>query len=220
MNTITATFFPIAKEREIHALEIINISKKVTKSDGTNNGIWHHGGSVDNDKEIIMAFSPTNYHSFLICGDHEFHPRLAYNNSKVLKTKRESIRAAVFIRIKGMSRKDLINFQKYLSKSTGKRSPSCHVGALRALKYGASVEITNVGMNIGTPLQTMTDILNNGFSHNGRQLDVECFTTRDKDFKAILKDVILNQRRYGLFFILSSFFYIFIKLFAKNKVIK
>ena len=54
-------------------IPLFNISSQVTKQDGSNNGIWNHQDKINTQKEIIIGFSPTNYHTFIICGEQEFH---------------------------------------------------------------------------------------------------------------------------------------------------
>ena len=61
---------------------IINVFHEVTKSDGSNEGIWYFGNKLTIENELIIGFSPTNYHCFIICGSQEFHPRFSINPCK------------------------------------------------------------------------------------------------------------------------------------------
>lgn len=193
--------------------DLINLSLEVTKSDGSNDGIWYFGDKLSLKNELIIGFSPTNYHCFIICGDQEFHPRFSINPCKLQPSRPNNIRAALFIRIKNIPAEDLVSFQQYLITMKDKRTPTCHQGLLQILKKGIGLEIPKQSIFWTTPKSFLRGILKKGLiDKNKNKLELELYTTRNKPMKDILFDISLLSLRYAWVFSLSNFYYGILKL--------
>lgn len=193
---------------------IINVSHEVTKSDGSNDGIWYFGNKFAIENELIIGFSPTNYHCFIICGDQEFHPRFSINPCKYQPSRLNNVRAALFIRIKNISKEDILNFQKYLSAMKDKRTPTCHQGLLQVLEKGIGLKIPNQSIFWTSPRSFLKGILEKGLiDKNNHELALEVYTTRNKSLKEIYFDISIIRWRYAWVFSLSNIYYQILKIF-------
>lgn len=197
-----------------------NISSEVTKQDGSNNGIWNHKNRIDTSKEIIIGFSPTNYHTFIICGDQEFHPRFAFNKGRLAKARRRSIRAGLFIRLTNIDSETHEKFRCYLKSIKGKRTPSCHLGALHILELGAGIKLNQINNQKLRPKEFMLKAFKHGFTADGELVESLAYTTRDKSLNDILSDVESFQNHFRWAYILSDITYFFIKLFSPNSLVR
>lgn len=203
-------------------VDLFNVSELVTKRDGSNNGIWYHEGHLNPKEEILLGFSPTNYHSFIVCGEKEFHSRFSFNKCKTVRSRRKSIRAGVFLRVRGIKRSDLEEFQIYLQTIHGLRTPSCHIGTLQALEKGLGIRIPNCKQYKLTPYELMYYSLKNGLvDRNGNKLEVSMYTTRDKTLRHIFEEVIQFQKHFRIFYVASDLvYYLFFNLFRKKSLVK
>lgn len=200
-------------------IPLYNISSQVTKQDGSNNGIWNHQDKINTQKEIIIGFSPTNYHTFIICGDQEFHPRFAFNKGRLARARRRSIRAGLFIRLTGIEPKIHQNLKNYLKEINGKRTPSCHLGALQVLEAGANIKLNKDRKEKLKPKDFMLHAFEYGFNHNGEVIKSLAYTTRDKDLTDIIHDVESFQNHFRWAYILSDITYFFIKLISPSSLV-
>lgn len=197
-----------------------NVSSEVTKQDGSNNGIWNHHDRIDTSKEVIIGFSPTNYHTFIICGDQEFHPRFSFNKGRLAKARRRSIRAGLFIRLTGIDSQTHEKFRQYLKSIKGKRTPSCHLGALHILESGARIKLSQSYNQKLRPKDFMLIAFKHGFKHQGKLIESLAYTTRDKRLTDILNDVESFQNHFKWAYLLSDITYFFIKLFSPNSLVR
>jgi hypothetical protein len=197
-----------------------NVASEVTRKDGSNNGIWNHQDRIDTSKEIIIGFSPTNYHTFIICGDQEFHPRFAFNKGRLAKARRRSIRAGLFIRLTGIDSQTHEKFRQYLKSIKGKRTPSCHLGALQILESGAGIKLVQSNNKRLKPKEFMLHAFKYGFTHNGRMINSLAYTTRDKSLTDILSDVESFQNHFKWAYILSDITYFFIRRLSPNSLVR
>lgn len=204
-----------------HNNALINVSHEVTKSDGSNDGIWHFGNKLSIKDELIIGFSPTNYHCFIICGNQEFHPRFSINPCKLQPSRQNNIRAALFIRIKNIPSEDLLRFQDYLVAMKDKRTPTCHQGLLQILEKGIGLKIPNQSIFWTTPKSFLRGILEKGLIDKSKnKLELELYTTRDKPLKDILFDISLLSLRYAWVFSLSNFYYGILKLIKPQILVR
>jgi hypothetical protein len=200
---------------------IINVSQEVTKSDGSNDGIWFFGDKLEIENELIIGFSPTNYHCFIICGDQEFHPRFSINPCKYQPSRANNVRAALFIRIKNISKEDILNFQQYLSAMKDKRTPTCHQGLLKVLEKGIGLAIPNQSICWTTPKSLLKGILEKGLvDKNKNEVSLEVYTTRNKSLKEIYFDISIIRWRYAWVFSLSNVYFQILKIFKPQILVR
>lgn len=198
----------------INEISVINLSQEVTKSDGANDGIWYFGDRLDIENELIIGFSPTNYHCFVICGDQEFHPRFSINPCKLQPSRKNNVRAALFIRIKNIPKSDLLRFQHYLAAMKDKRTPTCHQGLLQILERGIGLKIPGQSIFRTTPKSFLKGILEKGLiDQHQNNLDLEIYKTRNKSLKEMYFDISILSWRYAWVFSLSNLYYGLLKLF-------
>lgn len=192
----------------------INLSNEVTKPDGSNDGIWYFGDRLKIEDELIIGFSPTNYHCFLICGKEEFHPRFSINPCKVQPSRLDSVRAAVFIRIKNISKEDLLKLQNYLLTLKNKRTPTCHQGLLQVLEKGIGIRIPKHSILGTTPRSLFNGIAQKGLlNKKGEPLSLEFYTTRTKPFARVLFDISIITWRFSWVFFLSNIHFRLLRIF-------
>ncbi len=198
---------------------IINVSHEVTKACGTNNGIWFFGDRFKIEDELIIGFSPTNYHCFLICGEYEFHPRFSINPCKLTKSRKDNIRAAFFIRIKNIPKADLLAFQQYLISLEGKRTVTCHQGLLYILYKAMGFRIPNHSIFKTTPKSFYSGIIEKGIvDKSNKPLELEVYSHRNKSIEMILKDADMINLKFGWVFTICNMWFYVLKLF-KSKVL-
>lgn len=198
----------------INEISVINVSQEVTKSDGANDGIWYFGDKLEIENELIIGFSPTNYHCFVICGNLEFHPRFSINPCKLQPSRINNVRAALFIRIKNIPKTDLLSFQQYLTAMKDKRTPTCHQGLLQILERGIGLKIPGQSIFRTTPRSFLKGILEKGLiDQNKNSLELEIYKTRNKSLKEMYFDISILSWRYAWVFSLSNMYYGLLKLF-------
>ncbi|MBC7539559.1 MAG: hypothetical protein H7281_12115 [Bacteriovorax sp.] len=200
---------------------IINVSQEVTKSDGSNDGIWFFGDKLEIGNELIIGFSPTNYHCFIICGDQEFHPRFSINPCKYQPSRVDNVRAALLIRIKNISKEDILNFQLYLSAMKDKRTPTCHQGLLKVLKRGIGLKIPNQSIFWTTPKSFLKGILGKGLvDKNNNEVFLEVYNTRNKSLKEIYFDLSIIRWKYAWVFSLSNIYFQILKIIKPQILVR
>jgi hypothetical protein len=189
-------------------IPVINVSSEVTKRDGTNDGIWYFGDRIDLKRELIIGFSPTNYHCFIICGDQEFHPRFATNPCKLKDAKKDNIRAALFIRFYDISPDELENFQQFLIAKKGSFTPSCQEGLLQILKKGLGLSIPGIKSKNILPKAFITNIFEKGLVNSeNKKLRFDIYSTREKSLQNVFSDISVVETKLTWVFNLSSFIY-------------
>lgn len=192
----------------------INVSHEVTRPDGTNDGIWYFGDRLNIEDELIIGFSPTNYHCFIICGKEEFHPRFSINPCKVQPSRTNNIRAAVFIRIKNVPKEDLLKLQSYLVSLKDKRTPTCHQGLLQVLEKGIGIKIPRHSILRTTPRSLIKGFVKKGLvDRNNNALPLEFYTTRTKPFSRVFFDISIITWRFSWVFLLSNLHFKLLRFF-------
>jgi hypothetical protein len=206
---------------KINEAAVINLSHEVTKSDGTNDGIWYFGERLQIENELIIGFSPTNYHCFVICGEQEFHPRFSINPCKLQPSRKNNVRAALFIRIKNIQREEIVAFQKYLIAMKDKRTPTCHQGLLQVLERGIGIKIPRHSIFKTTPQSFLKGILQKGLvDKNNQPLEIEFYKTRSKSLADMYFDISIVRWRYGWIFSLFNLHYRFLKIFKPQITVR
>lgn len=206
---------------KINEEKVIDLSSEVTKADGTNDGIWYFGDRLNIEQELIIGFSPTNYHCFIICGEQEFHPRFSINPCKLQPSRKNNVRAALFIRIKNVSRDEILSFQKYLVAMKDKRTPTCHQGLLQILSRGAGIRIPRHSIFKTTPQSFPKVILQKGLvDKNNQALELEFYKTRSKSLADIYFDIKIVRWRYGWIFGLFNIHYQLLRIFKPKILVR
>ena len=206
---------------KISETKVIDLSSEVTKTDGSNDGIWHFGNRLNIEEELIIGFSPTNYHCFIICGEQEFHPRFSINPCKLQPSRKNSVRAALFIRIKNIKRDELLNFQNYLIAMKDKRTPTCHTGLLQVLSKGIGIRIPRHSIYKTTPQSFLRGIIEKGLiDKDSIPLEIEFYKTRSKTISEMYFDIKIVRWRYGWIFSLFNLHYRFLKLFKPQLLVR
>lgn len=200
---------------------VIDLSQEVTKADGTNDGIWFFGDRLKIENELIIGFSPTNYHCFVICGEHEFHPRFSINPCKLQPSRKNNVRAALFIRIKNISREEIVEFQKYLIAMKDKRTPTCHQGLLQVFERGIGIKIPRHSIFKTTPQSFLKGILEKGLvDKNNQPLEIELYKTRSKTLTDMYFDISIVRWRYGWIFGLFNLHYRILKVLKPQILVR
>lgn len=206
---------------KINEEKVIDLSSEVTKADGTNESIWYFGDRLNIEQELIIGFSPTNYHCFIICGEQEFHPRFSINPCKLQPSRKNNVRAALFIRIKNVSRDEILSFQKYLVAMKDKRTPTCHQGLLQILSRGAGIRIPRHSIFKTTPQSFLKGILQKGLvDKNNQALELEFYKTRSKSLADIYFDIKIVRWRYGWIFGLFNIHYQLLRIFKPKILVR
>ena len=202
-------------------LNAIDVSNEVTKKDGSNDGIWYFGDKINLNEELIIGFSPTNYHCFIICRRYEFHARFSINPCRVQNSRINNIRAALFFRFKNIPVEKLIVFEAYLQNLKNKRTPSCHIGLLQALKYGLGLSIPHHSLFELSPARFLENLWSHGLvDENGGHYSVEAFMTRPLNLQKVIRDIRILNLRYYWVFILSRFHFYFIDKWNPQKTVR
>lgn len=206
---------------ELNEVPVIDLSHEVTRPDGSNDGIWYFGDRLSIENELIIGFSPTNYHCFIICGETEFHPRFSINPCKLQPSRKNNVRAAFFIRIKNIPQEDLLSFQQYLTAMKDKRTPTCHQGLLQVLARGLGVKIPKHSIFRTTPQSFLKGIIEKGLvDKNNRPLCLEFYKTRSKSLADMYFDIKIVRWRYGWIFALFNLHYKWLKLVKPQLLVR
>lgn len=199
-----------------------DVSGQTLMKEGKNLGIWNFGESIDKTTDLIVGFSPTNYHTFIICRDTEYHPRFAFNPPRIGKSRRRAIRAGAFLRIRGLTEGEMLFLEYHLKNLKSKRTPSCHVGAFQALNSGIGLSIKGVqSPEKLSPHQFLYFALTNGLcTPSEESLKVDFFTTRSKSLSTMFNEMLHFERKFRWFYILSDFYYALLKFFNPKSIIR
>lgn len=202
-------------------LSFIDVSHEVTKPDGSNDGIWYFNDRLNLKEDLIIGFSPTNYHCFVISGDQEFHARFSINPCKVQPARNDNVRAALFFRFRGIPIEDLEKFQAFLLKMKNRRTPSCHVGLLQVLALGLGLTIPKTKLEKATPKSFLKNLWERGLvDKNGNAISYEVYSSRTKSPKMIMEDIDRIEAKYSWVFWLSRLHFFFLKFYSPSIIVR
>lgn len=135
--------------------------------------------NFDPKHDIIYALkSDDTGHTFLIAGDKELHASVAFRReTKVLAADPGSIRASVYLVIKGLPEEVVRKTESAINEMAGTHSICCVAGVDQALQVGADIQMPE-GRRTGIlPIRTLRRIIENGFrTTSGQRLQVEIYT--------------------------------------------
>jgi hypothetical protein len=200
---------------------VIDVSNDVTKSDGSNDGIWFHKGKLDHSNELIIGISPTNYHCFLICGKVEFHPRFIINKCKIKASKDDSVRARFFFRINNVSSAEIKQMETFLLSLENKRTATCHHGLLTVLSLGLGLRIPNHKIDETSPNELIRALFEVGLvDKDGMAKKHEVFFSRRPNFRRIQFDITILSWRLKLLFLVFNIWYKIVHRISPEKVVR
>ncbi|TNF27767.1 MAG: hypothetical protein EP319_10665 [Deltaproteobacteria bacterium] len=179
-----------------HEVSFFDLSDEVVLKNGQNPGIWTYNQDFKLNNELIIGFSPTNYHTFIICGSCEYHTRFAFNKNKLRNSRHTSIRAGMFIRIKGISSEELFHFRSKLLNLIGTRTFSCIDGVTSILKKELGIEVIGLQDDARHLDEYVTPMMINGFRRNGVKLDHELYLTREKTLAQTEQEMIYYSHSF------------------------
>ncbi len=187
------------KRKELYKNEEISffdLSSEVEMKDGVNPGIWNYNDDFKLNNELIIGFSPTNYHTFIICGSCEYHTRFAFNKNKLRSSRHSSIRAGMFIRIKGIPSDELFHFRSRLLDLIGARTLSCIDGVTSILKKELGIEVIGLDDSVRHLDEYVTPMITNGFRRDGIKLEHELYLTRPKSLEQTEKEMKYHSHSF------------------------
>lgn len=180
---------------------------------------WKFGDKIDFDHDIVAGFSPTNYHSFIICKDIEFHPQFSFNPTRIIPRRRETIRAGAFIHIAGFSKETIDEFYLYLQSQKPRRFPSCHMAVLMLLNEGLGLELNESWKIRYRPSRMIQDLLQNKEHFDKKGLRARFHLLKDKSPEAFIKGIQYFESKFYIGYWISDFYLYLWNLFhpkAKN----
>jgi len=199
--------------------EIIDVSSECIDERGINGGVWHFGDHLNLEDDIIIGMSPTNYHTFIIAKDIEAHPRFSFNKIKLRPSRKSSIRAGLFIRIRDLNEIDLQCIREQIDLFRGKRTLSCVEGVRQSLYYGAGLAIpffANKDLYIS---QFLYKLIKFGiWTPEGKRLNIQIFKTRDKSLEEMFKEICYTESYFLWAGILSFYLYKILEIFSSFSV--
>ena len=120
----------------------------------------------------------------------------------------------MFIRIKNISKEDLLKLQNYLLTLKNKRTPTCHQGLLQVLEKGIGIRIPKHSILGTTPRSLFNGIAQKGLlNKKGEPLSLEFYTTRTKPFARVLFDISIITWRFSWVFFLSNIHFRLLRIF-------
>jgi hypothetical protein len=211
----------IIRQESFNDLKICvrDVSAEVARTNGYSSGVWQHGGKINWNKDIVIGFSPTNYHAFLMVGETEFHPRFSFNKIKVRKMNRDSIRAAFFIVIKNLTYDQIERVERLIIGVSGKRTLSCIEGVKQALFFGAGLKIPKMSDCDLYISQILYMIMLAGITDRfNKPTELEFYTTKHITIKKMFEEITFAEKTFNPFGILSYYLFNFLSLFSKNVI--
>lgn len=178
---------------------------------------WRYDDESFNfDTDILLCFSPTNYHSFILCKDIEFHPHFSYNKTRISQKRRNVIRAGAFIAFRGIKKEQIDRFYDYLLKQKDTRFPSCHMGVVEVLKNGLGIDIDGSFKSRYHPSRIINLLINNITPYNPPPgLSLKLYLLKDRSPAAVEKGIQFFENKFYYGYWISDIY-----LISRNLMIK
>lgn len=167
---------------------------------------WKFGDKINFETDIVAGFSPTNYHSFIICKDIEFHPQFSFNPTRITPRRRESIRAGAFVHISGFSKEQIDEFYTYLLAQKPKRFPSCHMAVLTSLNEGLNLELNESRRIRYRPSRMIQEMLASQDHFEKKKLKARFFLLKDKSPEAFVQGIQYFESKFYIGYWISDFY--------------
>ena len=163
--------------------------------------------------ELILAFSPHNYHTFIVAGDFEFHGVIYPGKGFYRNVRDHAIRSGFFVRFPQQSIENIIRTKDYIKLMHQHKSELCLHAALEILARGADININK--RKVRTLSGLAKAILKKGFvDSQGHKVPIQIFRAYHKSTKTILKEI---NKIEALFYIPGFFGYYGAKLGRMKK---
>ena len=161
--------------------------------------------SIIPENSIVLAFSPTKYHAYLLVKDFEYHGKFYPGKSFYRKIVDNSFRAGLFFVIKNINKQQIAKTIRYIKFMKGHKTDSCIRGALEVLFRGSGLSAPDDGY---LPTSLVSAINKQGFmDQKGKIYQVDTFITHRKSLTQIQYELRGREFRYlpfGPFLILSA----------------
>ena len=163
----------------------------------------------DTQSELIISFSPKDFHASLIVDNLEFHGSFYPQKSFTRFLETSFFKAKIFIKIKGVKEKEIHELKRTIQSSVGLEFKTCLAAIYYVLEKGAGITPpTRSDFSISKLLRKS---LQKGFKDsNNNPLNTELYLVENVEYKQIIKQAKKQERRL-LFTAASSFLMYFIK---------
>lgn len=186
-------------------MEVVELFPEVYVGE-KNATFWKFGDKINFETDIVAGFSPTNYHSFIICKDIEFHPQFAFNPTRITPRRRETIRAGAFVHISGFSKETIDNFYNFLHAQKPKRFPSCHMAVLMMLNEGLNLELDESRHIRYRPSRMIQAMLSNKEHFAKKNLKARFHLLKDKSTEDFVKGIQYFESKFYYGYWISDFY--------------
>ena len=200
----------IIRQEKFNELNVYlrDVSAEVARSNGYSSGIWQHKGRINWQNDLVIGFSPTNFHAFLMVGATEFHPRFSFNKIKTRAMNKDSVRAAFFVVVKNLSADQIERIERLVLGLVGQRTLSCIEGVKKALQFGAGLNVPSLTSCDLYISQVIYMIMLEGITHrNGSKADLEFYTTKHISVKKMFEEITFAEKSFRHTGIFSYYFY-------------
>ncbi|MFK7822622.1 MAG: hypothetical protein AB8G05_00580 [Oligoflexales bacterium] len=171
--------------------------------------------AFSNRQELILAFSPHQYHTFVVAGDFEFHGVIYPGKGSYRLIRDKAFRSGFFIRFPNLKIANIVRTKQYIKLMDRHKSELCMHAALEVLARGADINLKKKKVHNLSSL--VKEILKNGFvDSKGNKIPIQIYRSYHKDMETIFGGI----RRIELLYYIPGFLgYIGAKLgrISKNK---
>lgn len=154
------------------------------------------------NRELILAFTPNNYHTFVIAGDLEYHATIYPAKNFYRYVNENSFRSGLFIRFPDVSEEQLLKVKNYIRLMNGHKTDLCVYGSLEVLARGADIMAPKKGYF--SLKKFVKSILKKGFHNsNNEKVPFQLFISGQKSMKKMFSDMSSIERKFGIFGIIG-----------------
>lgn len=129
------------------------------------------------DGVVLLGFSPTNFHTFLVAGDVELHPRLVWNRPFVRPARAGTVRAGLVVRFRGIERARVAKVADAWRVRPPARTATCLDGALARLDADFGIRLAVPPRGDAWLAPVFVSILGAGFDRDGEPVPFDIYGT-------------------------------------------
>lgn len=150
------------------------------------------------NKELILAFTPNNYHTFIVAGDLEYHATIYPAKNFYRYINEYSFRSGLFIRFPEVTEDQLLKVKNYIRLMDGHKTDLCVFGSLEVLARGADIMAPKKGYF--SLKKFVKSIMRKGF-HNSKNEEIpfQVIISGPKSIKKMFSDMKSIERKFGIF---------------------